>query len=86
MARPLRIEFTGALYHVTSRGDGRDDIFLCYEDRKLWLDVMDNPVKALADVFQDIQPQFPIFVAQENIVPPVTARSDVVEGASKLYT
>jgi hypothetical protein len=23
MARPLRIEFAGALYHVTSRGDGR---------------------------------------------------------------
>ena len=23
MARPLRIEFSGALYHITSRGDGR---------------------------------------------------------------
>jgi hypothetical protein len=23
MARPLRLEFAGALYHVTSRGDGR---------------------------------------------------------------
>jgi hypothetical protein len=23
MARPLRREFAGALYHVTSRGDGR---------------------------------------------------------------
>ncbi|MCP4428568.1 MAG: addiction module toxin RelE, partial [Chloroflexi bacterium] len=33
-------EFAGALYHVTSRGDGRDDIFLCNEDRKLWLDVL----------------------------------------------
>ncbi len=40
MARPLRIEFAGALYHVTSRGDGRDDIFLCNEDRTLWLDVL----------------------------------------------
>ena len=26
MARPLRLEFAGALYHVTSRGDGREDI------------------------------------------------------------
>ena len=33
MARPLRLEFAGALYHVTSRGDGRDDIFLSDEDR-----------------------------------------------------
>ncbi|NEV65280.1 transposase, partial [Thiorhodococcus minor] len=24
MARPLRIEFPGALYHVTSRGDRRE--------------------------------------------------------------
>ena len=40
MARPLRIEFAGALYHVTSRGDGRDDIFLDDEDRELWLDVL----------------------------------------------
>ena len=28
MARPLRIEFPGALYHVTSRGDRREDIFV----------------------------------------------------------
>ena len=28
MARPLRIEFPGALYHVTARGNARADIFL----------------------------------------------------------
>ena len=27
MARPLRLEFSGALYHVTSRGDRREDIY-----------------------------------------------------------
>ncbi len=27
MARPLRLESAGALYHVTSRGDRREDIF-----------------------------------------------------------
>ncbi len=26
MARPLRIEFPGAIYHVTSRGDRREAI------------------------------------------------------------
>lgn len=40
MARPLRIEFAGAVYHVTSRGDGRDDIYIEHQDRKLWLDVL----------------------------------------------
>lgn len=33
MSRPLRIEFPGALYHVTSRGDRREDIFVDDMDR-----------------------------------------------------
>jgi REP element-mobilizing transposase RayT len=40
MARPLRIEFAGALYHVTSRGDGQDKIFLGDKDRDLWLNIL----------------------------------------------
>jgi hypothetical protein len=28
MARPLRIQFPGAFYHITSRGNERKDIFL----------------------------------------------------------
>jgi REP element-mobilizing transposase RayT len=39
MARPLRLEFEGALYHITSRGDGREDIYLTDGDRRLFLDV-----------------------------------------------
>ena len=37
MARPLRIEFSGALYHVTSRGDRREPIFEDDEDRRMFL-------------------------------------------------
>lgn len=33
MSRPLRIEFPGALYHVTARGDRREDIFVDDTDR-----------------------------------------------------
>lgn len=40
MARPLRLEFAGALYHVTARGDGREDIYLADGDRRLFLDVL----------------------------------------------
>ena len=40
MTRPLRLEFAGALYHVTSRGDRREDIFLDDVDRRDWLDVL----------------------------------------------
>jgi hypothetical protein len=28
MVRPIRIEYAGAFYHVTSRGDRREDIFV----------------------------------------------------------
>jgi REP element-mobilizing transposase RayT len=40
MARPLRIEFDGALYHVTSRGNERKAIFEDALDRKLFLDIV----------------------------------------------
>ncbi len=45
MARPLRIELAGALYHATSRGDGWDVIILGNEDRQLWLDVLGHVCK-----------------------------------------
>jgi putative transposase len=40
MSRPLRIEFPGGLYHVTSRGDRREAIFLDDADRQYWLDLL----------------------------------------------
>lgn len=40
MARPLRIEFPGAVYHVTSRGDRREPIFEGDADREALLAVI----------------------------------------------
>jgi putative transposase len=40
MSRPLRLEFNGALYHVTSRGDRREDIYLDDADRQAWLSIL----------------------------------------------
>jgi putative transposase len=40
MARPLRLEFAGALYHLTSRGDAREAIFLCDADRRVFFDLV----------------------------------------------
>lgn len=36
MARPLRIQFPGAVYHVTSRGDEQADIVRNDDDRQRW--------------------------------------------------
>jgi len=38
--RPLRIEFPGAVYHVTTRGDRQEAIFLDDHDRVLFLDLL----------------------------------------------
>jgi putative transposase len=40
MARPLRIEYSGAVYHLTSRGNERKDIFRDDEDRKTFLSIL----------------------------------------------
>ena len=40
MARPLRILAAGALYHVTSRGDGREQVFFSDYDRRYWLELL----------------------------------------------
>ncbi len=44
MGRPLRIEFPGALYHVTARGNARQDIFIDDDDRQLFLGVLEQVV------------------------------------------
>ncbi len=45
MARPLRIEYPGAVYHVTCRGNARDKIFLVDPDRELFLEVLAQVVE-----------------------------------------
>ena len=44
MSRPLRIEFAGALYHITSRGNDRAAIFLVDSDRRQFLDTLGEVV------------------------------------------
>ena len=40
MARPLRIEFPGAVYHITSRGNDRKEIFGDDLDREAFLEIL----------------------------------------------
>lgn len=41
MPRPPRIEFEGALYHIFSRGNNRQPLFVADEDRRLFLRIME---------------------------------------------
>jgi len=42
MARPLRYEAAGALYHVMARGDGGKAVFEDDRDRFAWLELMER--------------------------------------------
>jgi putative transposase len=44
VARPLRIEFPGALYHVTARGDRQEAIFDDDRDRQIFLKILSEVV------------------------------------------
>jgi REP element-mobilizing transposase RayT len=44
MARPLRLEYPGALYHVTSRGNAKADIYLDDADRRIFLRLLGTTV------------------------------------------
>lgn len=45
MARPLRVEYPGALYHVISRGDDRVDVFQNNNDRFAFLKWLEDTIK-----------------------------------------
>lgn len=42
MGRPLRIEYPDALYHITSRGNERKEIYLDEEDRLKFLTILED--------------------------------------------
>jgi len=42
LARPLRIEYAGAVYHITARGNARQAIYLNDEDRAHFLELLGN--------------------------------------------
>ena len=44
MSRPVRIEFPGAHYHVTSKGTNEQAVFLDDEDRAVFLNVLEGVV------------------------------------------
>ena len=40
MARKLRVQYPGAIYHVMNRGDRREAIFLDDRDREMFLETL----------------------------------------------
>jgi len=48
MARPLRIQFENAYYHVTCRGNAGQDIFSNDANRSVFLDLLER----YSDIYQ----------------------------------
>jgi putative transposase len=42
MARPLRISYPGAFYHITSRGNEQKDVFKSNRDREKFLEYLES--------------------------------------------
>jgi putative transposase len=42
MSRSSRLEFAGALYHITSKGERREDIYEDDTDRASFLSILDK--------------------------------------------
>ncbi len=42
MARPMRINYPGAFYHVTSRGNERKDVYKSKRDREKFFEYLDS--------------------------------------------
>jgi putative transposase len=45
MSRPMRLEFQNALYHVTSRGNAQQNIYLSDTDRQQFLNVLEHVIQ-----------------------------------------
>ena len=45
MSRPLRVQYENAYYHVTCRGNARQNIFLSDHDRKRFLEILEHSLE-----------------------------------------
>jgi putative transposase len=76
MARPLRIEYPGAYYHVMNQGNRREDIFLTDQDRKVFVD-------GLADSCEIYHIKLITYVLMANHFPPACA--DTASESKRVY-
>jgi len=51
MARQIRIEYPGAIYHITSQGNAQQPIFETKADRYHFLSILERVVNAINGAF-----------------------------------
>ncbi len=80
MARKLRVQYPGAIYHVMNRGDRREDVFENDDDRRLFLET-------LREVCEKTDWQVHAWCLMRNHIHLVveTPRADLVDGMKWLF-
>ncbi len=54
MARQLRLEHQGAVYRLVSRGNARERLFFCSENRARLLESLDNAIERQTKGFRGL--------------------------------
>ena len=70
MARPLRIEYPGAFYHVTSRGNERKAVFKSLRDREKFLGYLESSTErygAVIHVFCLMDTHYHLFIETPSV-------------------
>jgi len=86
MAPPLRLEFPGALYHVSSRGGAREDIYRGDGDRRTFITLLAEVCERLnwwARLLPDVEP---LPLADGELVRGHAATQRRLHGASTIHT
>ena len=89
MARPGRIDFPDGLYHVTSRGNGRQKLFWTNDDRQWFLGQLADGVQSAAIVLyafalMDIHEHLLVRTPRANLLGEKMVRNDFCDDVSVL--
>jgi REP element-mobilizing transposase RayT len=71
MSRPIRLEYPGAVFHVTTRGNERRPVFLGDTDRRTYLDLLADAVRR----FEWIVPAYVLMTNHIHLVLQLTAEN-----------
>ena len=84
MARPLRIEFPGAIYHVTSRGNERKAVYKSQRDREKFISYLESATERYEAVIH-------VYCLMDNhyhllIETPAGNLSQIMHHVNRVYT
>jgi putative transposase len=84
MTRPLRIEYPGAFYHITSRGNERKEVFKSQRDREKFLGYLGSATErygAIIHVYCLMDNHYHLLVRELGLTTVAVSRKHGLEAA-----